>query len=66
MLRITINGQQVAMNVRRRIPVFDWDQKRGLPVVRDQFTHDLNLYLETIRNKVFQAFTDLTQEYDVG
>ena len=38
MLRITINGQQVALNVRRRIPVFDWDQKRGLPLVRDPFT----------------------------
>ncbi|PTM02741.1 MAG: hypothetical protein DA405_12360 [Bacteroidetes bacterium] len=65
MLRITINGQQVALNVRRRIPIFDWDQKRGLPLVRDQFTHDLDLYLETVRNKAFQAFTDLSQEQDV-
>ena len=54
MLRITINGQQVALNVRRRIPIFDWDQKRGLPLVRDQFTHDIDLYLETVRNKAFQ------------
>ena len=65
MLRITINGQQVALNVRRRIPIFDWDQKRGLPLVRDQFTHDLDLYLETVRNKAFQAFTDLSREHDV-
>ncbi len=64
MLRITINGQQVALNVRRRIPVFDWDQKRGLPLVRDAFTRDLDLYLETMRNKAFQAFTELNQEYD--
>jgi site-specific recombinase XerD len=64
MLRITINGQQVALNVRRRIPVFDWDQKRGLPLVRDPFTRDLDLYLETMRNKAFQAFTELNQEYD--
>ncbi len=65
MLRITINGQQVALNVRRRIPIFDWDQKRGLPLVKDQFTHDIDLYLETFRNKAFQAFTDLSQQYDV-
>ena len=64
MLRITINGQQVALNVRRRIPIFDWDQKRGSPLVRDAFTRDLDLYLETMRNKAFQAFTELNQEYD--
>ena len=64
MLRITINGQQVALNVRRRIQAFDWDQKRGLPLVRDPYTRDLDLYLETMRNKAYQAFTELNQEYD--
>ena len=34
--------------------VFDWDQKRGLPLVRDAFTRDLDLYLETMRNKAFK------------
>lgn len=64
MLRITINGSQVAMNVRRRIQLMDWDLKTGMPHVHDAFTDDLHMYLETLRNKAFNAFTELSKAYD--
>lgn len=64
MLRITINGTQVAMNVRRRIQLTDWNTKTGMPHVHDALTDDLHMYLETLRNKAFTAFTELSQEFD--
>lgn len=41
MLRITINGAQVAMNVKRRIPIDRWDLKSAMPKVTNAFTDDL-------------------------
>jgi len=64
MLRITINGSQVAMNVRRRIQLMDWDTKRGMPHVHDAATDDICMYLETMRSKAFSAFTELSKEFD--
>ena len=64
MLRITINGVQVTMNVRRRINPKDWDSKCHMPKVKNAFTDDLYVYLETMRSKAFNAFTELTKDYD--
>jgi len=64
LLRITINGQKVAMNTRRRIQLMDWDLKRGMPYQRNAFCDDLHMYLETLRNKSYTAFTELLREYD--
>lgn len=63
MLRITINGSQVAMNTRRRIQLLDWDPKRGMPNVRDSVTDDLHMYLESLRSKTYMAFTELSKEH---
>ena len=64
MLRITMNGEQASMNVRRRIPLEDWDSKCFMPKVYNAFTDDLYVFLETLRSKAFQAFTELTKDYD--
>ncbi len=65
LLRITIKGAQVAISTGRRIPPSSWDTKRAMPYVRDAFGDDLNLFLETLRNKAYSAFTELSREYDV-
>ena len=39
MLRITMNGEQASMNVRRRIPLEDWDSKCFMPKVYNAFFH---------------------------
>lgn len=64
MLRITINGTQVALNTRRRCKLKDWDLKKGMPVIKDAMTDDLNLYLEGIRNRAYMSFTDLSREFE--
>jgi site-specific recombinase XerD len=35
-----------------------------MPYVKDAFSDDLYLYLETLRNKAYSAFTELSREYD--
>ena len=64
LLRITINGSKVAMNTRRRIQLTDWNTKLGMPHQRNAFCDDLYMYLETLRNKTYTAFTELLREYD--
>lgn len=64
LLRITIDGSVVSMNLRKRIPDQYWSSKSGMPCGRSQQAHDIALYLETIRNKAFQTFTELSHEYD--
>lgn len=64
LLRITINGSKVAMNTRRRIQLMDWNLKHGMPYQRNAFCDDLHMYLETLRNKAYTAFTELLREYD--
>lgn len=64
LLRVTMNGEKVAVNTRRRVPIKDWDGKAGFPYAKTAMLSDLCLYLETFRNKAYSAFTSLTREYD--
>lgn len=64
LLRITINGSQVSMNLGRRIPVNLWNDKTRMPKNKDAFTDDLSEYMESMRNKAYQCYTQLSKEYD--
>lgn len=64
LLRITINGEKVAVNTKRRIPEELWDVKSGLPFPKNELLQDLTMYLETFRNKAYKGYTELTQQYD--
>lgn len=64
MLRITINGENVSMNIRRRIQLHQWDSRSRMPKNTDSFTDDLYLYIECMRNKAYSAFTELTRMHD--
>jgi site-specific recombinase XerD len=64
LLRITVDGSMVAMNLRKRIPAAAWSTKTGMPCGKSVEAQDISLYLETIRNKAFQFFTELSREYD--
>jgi len=64
LLRITVDGSMAAMNLRKRIPVKAWSTKTGMPCGNSVEAQDMLLYLETIRNRAFQIFTELSREYD--
>ena len=64
MLRITINGSQVATFIRRRVDPEDWNQSRGTPYNKDEYTREITLFIETLRSKAYAAFTELTRDTD--
>ena len=64
MLRITVDGSLAAMNLRKRIPVKAWSTKTGMPCGNSVEAQDILLYLETVRSRAFQIFTELSREYD--
>ncbi len=64
MMRITVNGNKVAIYTRRRIFPANWNSKSGMPMVKDAHTDDISIYLESLRNKAYSAFTELSREFD--
>lgn len=64
LLRITIDGDMVSMNLRKRIPVKAWNSKKGMPCGQSIEAQDIGLYLETVRNRAFQFYTELSREFD--
>lgn len=60
--RITINGQRVELALKRYILPEHWDPKRGAPKSRKGKEKELQAYLETIRNKIYQAHRKLLEE----
>jgi len=54
----------VSMNLRKRIPVKAWSSKTSMPCGNSVQAQDISLYLETVRHRAFQTFTDLSREYD--
>lgn len=63
-LRVTMNGERISMNVNRRIKAQQWNVDLGRPIVNDRYTDELSMYLETIRNKAFRAYNQLSNDYD--
>jgi site-specific recombinase XerD len=64
LLRITVDGSMAAMNLRKRIPAKAWSTKAGMPCGNSVEAQDILLYLETVRSRAFQIFTELSREYD--
>jgi hypothetical protein len=64
LLRITVDGSLAAMNLRKRIPAKAWSTKTGMPCGNSVEAQDILLYLETVRSRAFQIFTELSREYD--
>ncbi|HCS20427.1 MAG TPA: recombinase [Bacteroidetes bacterium] len=64
MMRITVNGNKIAIYTRRRILPTFWNSKSGMPMIKDAHTDDIGIYLESLRNKAYNAFTELSREFD--
>lgn len=64
LLRITINGQQVATTVHHRIKPKFWDKDKGMPL-KKAANEELISYLETIRHRAVHAYNELLMEHEV-
>lgn len=58
-VRITVNGQYFEIYIKRSIPVDQWDQPRGRAKGKSRIATETNLYIESIRSKIFQIHREL-------
>jgi site-specific recombinase XerD len=61
-LRITVNGENSELAVKRSIEPDYWNVKKGCSIVKSPENKELNFYLEQIKHKIFEAQKDLEFE----
>jgi integrase len=59
-LRITINGKKTEISSKRRINPTHWDVKNCQAKIIDDESKQLNLLLNTLKNKVYEIYAHLT------
>ncbi len=53
-MRITVNGKRAEVQIKRSIEIEKWNSSKGCAIGKDKKHQEINLYLDTVRNKVFQ------------
>lgn len=61
-VRITVNGQYFEIYIKRSIPVDQWDQPRGRAKGKSRIATETNLYIESIRSRIFQIHRELESD----
>lgn len=64
MLRVTINGKNVALRIKRYIHPDDWDPIRGMAVGKSAEVCSLNVYIDAIRAKAYNKYTEQLSLHD--
>jgi site-specific recombinase XerD len=65
MLRITINGSSSAFSIKRAITKTSWNSSSGLAIGRSSEISSLNKYIDAIRAKAYEKYTDLVSKYEL-
>lgn len=52
-LRITLNGERAELSIRRKVLVDNWDTNSNLAKGNSKESHEINRYITTIKNKVY-------------
>lgn len=58
-MRITVNSKRAEVQVKRSVEPDKWNHLKGCAVGKDRKHQEINLYLETVRNRVFQIHRQL-------
>ena len=58
-MRITVNNKRAEVQVKRSVEPDKWNHLKGCAVGKDRKHQEINLYLETARNRVFQIHRQL-------
>ena len=62
-MRITVNSKRAEVQVKRSVEPDKWNHLKGCAVGKDRKHQEINLYLETVRNRVFQiSFSELAND----
>ena len=54
-LRITVNGKRSEISISREINPDKWNSEAGRVIGNNENTKALNVYLDTLKNKVYDA-----------
>lgn len=63
LFRIHISGETVKFTASLKLERSKWDAQRGMPLPLPE-THDVTLYLETLRSRAVTAYADLCRSYE--
>ncbi|MEK6480144.1 site-specific integrase [Catalinimonas sp. 4WD22] len=61
-VRITVNGNRVDLSIKRKVLLDRWDERRGLAKGNKQDIKSLNIYLEQVRNQLFDCHHQIEKE----
>jgi site-specific recombinase XerD len=64
MLRVTINGKNVALRIKRYVLPENWDPLRSIGIGKSAEIQSLNLYIDAIRARAYNKYTELLSLYD--
>lgn len=60
--RITVNQERTEIMIKRSVPVNKWNQVKQCATGNDHTAKELNCYIDTFRNKVFQIVRQLEND----
>jgi site-specific recombinase XerD len=60
--RITVNGKRATLSLKRKVPLSDWDARKGRVRGTNQNARILNNYLEEVNTHLFVSYQDLKNE----
>lgn len=63
-LRITMNGKNIALTIKRSVKPEMWDTKTGKCIGRSPESKEINQYIDAYRNMVFNKHRELLAIYD--
>lgn len=61
-LRVSINGTQSAISTGRTIRTRFWNAKKNIVREGDENTESINEHLKSLRNKVYQSYTNIEKQ----
>ena len=60
--RITVKGKYLDVSLKRKVELDNWDERSGTTKGRKSEAHQLNQYLEQVRNRFYECREELEKE----
>ena len=58
-MRFTINGKRTELSTGQKIKTSSWNSKKGQVILNGSLSKSINIFLDTIRLKLFNCYTEL-------
>lgn len=61
--RISVNQTRVEYSLKRKVPIDDWDKKKGRCISKGHYTKVINQYLSQIHGEIFEAYDQIRRAH---